>query len=829
METNPPEHNEFLPVQRQAYWPRPMETSMTYLLPGHDPSDGKVSPISLIWGIVRRRRWIILAGFLPVTAAVAAHTHLTPRTYTSWATVLVEAPGQQQEGNSALEVLNRLGSTNTLETEIELITSRRVIEPIVEQQAMHVSATLDGKSVEPSDVFSNVIAPREVEPGRFTIEPQGDGDFVVTDDESGATIAEIPGGFESAELLVGGLTLELPGDLQVERLTVSTSPFERSVVSVQGRVSASPVRRDADLIRLTCEEASPEQAHGLCQSVTDSYLDLRSSLQHAEASGAADFLAGQVEQVKTRLTAAEDEFAEYQSANQAVALDQRASTEVQQHSRIRAEREQLQAERSALATLFEASEDDGNNRKYRDLASYPTFLRTQNPVVGRLVETLVQLENRRSELTVTRTERNPDVAAVDSRIREIEGQLKDFADGYQDAIAAQITSLDRSLGNVGGQLAVIPQKQVETARLRRQVTLLEDLYQFLQVRLREAEVAEMVNLPSVSIVDRPSFPFYPSAPNVRMNLAIGLLLGLCVGGALAAVRELTDSKIRERRDVERETGVPVLAMIPTLRKPGPIAAVEGNGARRLKEGAGVSDGDGKVAKIPASRDMWEEELVIEAFRSLAADLRFTGQRLGTRGLRSIAVTSASRGDGKTFTACNLAIAQAVHGRKTLLLDADLRASGVARFFNLAWTSAGLTDVLTGQADMPSVLQELDLRDGGQLRVISAGNPQVRSVGMLEKHAIRVGSLLDYGEEHFDLVVVDTPPLNVLTDAATIASRVDAVVVVVRGGVTDRSALELTLKRLTRANARVVGLVLNDVDLPEYYTTYSHDYATEFES
>ncbi len=829
METNSPEHNEFLPVQKPAYWPRPMETSMTYLLPGHDPTAAKVSPLSLIWGIVRRRRWIILAGFLPVTAAVAAYTQMTPRTYTSWATVLVEAR-QQQEGNSALEVLQRLGQTNTLETEIELITSRRVIEPIVEKQAMHVSATVDGESVQPSDVFSRVVASREIEPGQYTIEPDSDGGMVVIDDQSGTTIAEIPDGYESADVLLGGLTLGLPTDLQVEQITVSTSPFERSVVGVQGRVSASPVRRDADLIRLTCAGASPEEAHGLCESVTESYLDLRASLQHAEASGAADFLSEQVEQVKTRLTAAEDELAGYQRANQAVALDQRASTEVQQHARIRAEREQLEAERSALATLLDATADDGTNRKYRDLASYPTFLKTENRVVGQLVETLVDLENRRSELTGTRTERNPDVAAVDNRIREIESQLKDFAEGYQEAIAAQITSLNRSLGSAGGQLAVIPQKQVETARLRRQVTLLEDLYQFLQVRLREAEVAEMVNLPSVSVVDRASFPFYPSAPNVKLNLLIGLFLGLCVGAALAAVRELTDSKIRERRDVERETGVPVLAMIPALRTPGPIAAVGGNGARRLATESGVvSDGDGKLAKVGASRDMWEEELVIEAFRSLAADLRFTGQRLGTRGLRSIAVTSASRGDGKTFTACNLAIAQAVHGRKTLLLDADLRASGVARFFDLAWTSAGLTDVLTGQADMPSVLQELDLRDGGQLRVISAGNPQVRSVGMLEKHAIRVGSLLDYGEENFDLVVVDTPPLNVLTDAATIASRVDAVVVVVRGGVTDRSALDLTLKRLTRANARVVGLVLNDVDLPEYYTTYSHDYVTEFES
>lgn len=803
---------------------------MTYLLPGHDPSDGRASPINLIWGVIRRRRWLIVAGFLPVAGLVTAYTYTTPRTYTSWATVLVEARSDRDQDQSALEVLNRQGRTNTLETEIELITSRRVIEPIVEQQAMHVAVELDGEPLLLTDVFSSVTATRDVEPGLYTFEPGGEGGFDVLNGETGVTIAEIPPNYELAELILGGLRLALPGDLRFKEMVVSIGPFERSVIGIQRKINASPVRRDADLIRLTCTGGSPEEAHGLCENVTDSYLRLRADLQHAEASGAADFLAEQVEQVKLRLTTAEDELATYQRENQAVALDQRASTEVQQHAQIRAQREQLEAERSALASLIEATEQGDGTSKYRDLASYPTFLRTQNRIVGQLVETLVELENRRSELTVTRTERNPDVAAVDSRILEIENQLKGFAESYQDALAAQITSLNRSLGSASGQLSVIPAKQVETARLDRQVTLLEDLYQFLQVRLREAEVAEMVNLPSVGIVDRASFPFSPSAPNVRLNLALGLLLGLCVGGALAAIRELTDSRIRERRDVERETGVPVLAMIPTLRNPGPIAAIGGNGAGKhlARESSATGGTDGKLTKIGGSRDLWEEELVIEAFRSLAADLRFTGQRLGTRGLRSIAVTSASRGDGKTFTACNLAIAQAVHGRKTLLLDADLRASGVARFFNLAWTSAGLTDVLTGQADMPSVLQELDLRDGGQLRVISAGNPQVRSVGMLEKHAMRVGSLLDYGEEHFDLVVVDTPPLNVLTDAATIASRVDAVVVVVRGGVTDRSALDLTLKRLTRANARVVGLVLNDVDLPEYYTTYSHDYVTEFD-
>jgi tyrosine-protein kinase Etk/Wzc len=769
---------------------------------------------------------LILAGFFVVTTVVTAFTFMTPKTYTSWSTVLVEPREGRQQADSALEVLQRLGRTNTVETELELITSRRVIEPIVEERAMHVALELDGESVQSEDVFSHLIAPREVESGSYVIERRPDG-IVIVDEESDVTVAELPTDYEAAEILLAGVTIGLTSDLQFKEIVVFVSDFEAAVVGVQGKVNASQVRRDADLIRLTCNGLSSEEAHALCEDVTESYLRLRADLQHAEAAGAADFLSEQVEQVKARLTEAEDELATYQRENLAVALDQRASTEVQQQARIRAEREQLEAERSALTALLSTPVDEEGNRKYRDLASHPTFMRTQSRVVGDLVGTLVDLENRRSELTVTRTERNPDVAAIDRRIQEVETQLRSFAESYEDALTSQISSLDRSLGSSGGQLSVIPGKQVETARLERQVMLLEDLYQFLQVRLREAEVATMVNLPSVSIVDRASFPLYPSSPNVKMNLALGLLLGLCVGAGLATVRELTDSRIRERVEIERETGVPVLAMIPTLRTPGPIAAIGGNGGGSILVSAAENSGE-KLPEVVTSRDAWEEELMIEAFRSLAADLRFAGQRLGTKGLRSIAVTSASRGDGKTFTACNLAIAQAVHGRKTLLLDADLRASGVARFFDLAWTSAGLTDVLTGQADMPSVLQELHLSDGGQLRVLSAGNPQVRSVGMLEKHAMAVGTLLDYGEENFDLVVVDTPPLNILTDAATIASRVDAVVVVVRGGVTDRSALDLTLKRLTRANARVVGLVLNDVDLPEYYTTYSHDYIKEFE-
>lgn len=823
MSSDAPQHDAKTPARQPDYWPRPADNSLTYVGPGSPSGDSRDPLLAQLIDLFIRRRWLVALGFVPVMALVTIHTLMTPKTYESDATILVEARGQDED-QSALEVLQRLGRANTLDTEIELMTSRRVIEPVVLELKLNASVKRDGDRARPEEVFTSFHAPRDVEPGVYRIERSENSEFVAIDDEDERVLARsTPGEDGSRVLEFNGLRAGLASDAATPIL-VSVWPFDRAVAGAQRAVSAFPIRRDADLVRLRCKGGSPESARRLCEALTDSYFELRAELQVAEATGAADFLDDQAEEVRLRLEEAENQLAQYQRQNQAVALEARATTEVQYLAGLRAQREQLEAERTALANLIATTEREGGAGKYRDLASYPSFLEGQTQVVSELVQTLVELENRRADLAVTRTERNPDIIAIDVRISDLEEQLHDFSSSYRDALSAQIRSLDETLAVSGGQLASIPEKQVETSRLERQVGLLEDLYHFLQTRLREAEVAKVVTLPSVRIVDEASLPLKPASPNVRMNLALGLFLGLVVGCGLAVGRELTDSRIRERKDVERETGIPVLAMIPALQRPGPIARI----------GAGGSNGQDRAhgSGLQGLQRVWsrktlQDEITVEAFRSLAADLQFLGEGMGDGGVRSVAVTSSSRGDGKTFTACNLALAFATRGRRTLLVDADLRASGVSRFFDLEWTSKGLLDVLLREMDPGNAVQELGLdEDGTGLSVITSGNPSTRPAGVIERHSVKVGSVLEFGRSAFDLVVVDTPPLNVLTDAAVVASRVDAVVVVVRGGVTDREALDLTLKRLGRANARVVGLVLNDVDLPEYYTTYSKDFVSE---
>jgi tyrosine-protein kinase Etk/Wzc len=249
----------------------------------------------------------------------------------------------------------------------------------------------------------------------------------------------------------------------------------------------------------------------------------------------------------------------------------------------------------------------------------------------------------------------------------------------------------------------------------------------------------------------------------------------------------------------------VLGMVPHLPHPGPVVHVRPQNPNGQKT-------------LPPPRESEDQAVALEAFRSIWTDIGFLTARDDLGPLRTLAVTSATRGEGKTFITCNLAAARAARGIRTLLVDADIRASGVARFFNLPVRHSGVSDILAGRTDTESAMQNIVVGERHLLHVLGAGSASSRPAELIESPAF--DGLLATAADH-DLVIIDTPPLNVLTDAASIAARVDAVIVVVRGEVTERDALRHTLDRLARANGRVIGIVLNDARLPSHYQSYSY--------
>lgn len=787
----------------------------------------------------RRRLPSILTGMLLVLGAVTGLTLVWPRTYQSSALIVIEERTGNEE--AGLSLLGQLSRATQIETEIALIKSRHVMEHVVDQLNLH--ATLEpldptpnsflpwvadalsqlrpgGRpQLPPRSMFPRFEASSDAAPGLYRISVASPGRIVVQDAVTNQTIAPASpdtsapptGSAPAATYRFAGVSLSAPDSAAPwPAFLLRVIPFADAVRATLARVSVARAEREADLIEVKCEDRTPAGARQLCQSVVDSYVLLRTDMRRAEAGVTATFLRGQSELLDQRLTVAEDSLEAYSSRNHVVALRERAAEEVRQSAELVAQRDQLVAQRTALSGFIDQIQNGGEGtRRYRDLASFPTFL--QNQAVTQLLANLVSLENERGELLLRRAETSTEVTALDARISGMEQQILSIAQSYRQALDAQIGSLDGALRSAGGRLSEIPARQVESDRLERQVNQFNEISGLLKTRLREAEVAEAVNLPNVRVVDQASLPERPAHPSLRTNLLLGSLLGLSFGLLLALYREGTDSRVCERADVERDFALPVLATIPHIS--GPVSVLPVPTLRRPDDDVGLL-----ARRRESSRRSSKNRLIAQqVFRSFATDLWFTTRDQNDAGT-VVAVTSAGLGEGKTFVACSLALARVSQGARTLLIDADVRGGGATKFFGLQSSLPGLSDILQGDPALhgegvDGVWQKrvwVGLMNNAQLWVIPPGTASVVSTRFAGFTA-----LLQQLKSRFDFIVIDTPPMNLAADPAPIAAVADAVLVVARGSVTTRNSLKLALDRLGRTQSPVIGAVLNDVKPPRH--------------
>ncbi len=299
------------------------------------------------------------------------------------------------------------------------------------------------------------------------------------------------------------------------------------------------------------------------------------------------------------------------------------------------------------------------------------------------------------------------------------------------------------------------------------------------------------NAVQAQLLDRAAQPSGPVSPRPKLSLALGLAVGLAVGLALAALLEALDRTVKTVAQGETAFGAPLLAMVPQRREGGRLV---------------VADDPSAVAGEP--------------YRALRTSVQFLDTDAP---VRTILITSATPGDGKTTTAANFALALAASGQSVAVVDLDLRRAALAEVFGLEG-QVGVSSVVRRQVPLDDALQQWN--DG--LAVLPAGRPLPPNPSeILGSQAI--SRLLDALTARVDVVVVDSPPALPVTDAVALANAVDAVVLVARHGRTLRSAAAETSRRLQAVGAPVAGFVLNAVpgrDARGYYTDYRYGPAEE---
>jgi uncharacterized protein involved in exopolysaccharide biosynthesis/Mrp family chromosome partitioning ATPase len=569
------------------------------------------------------------------------------------------------------------------------------------------------------------------------------------------------------------------------------------------------VRHDSrtSLIEIVATSSDPELAARVANAVAEAFQEHDTESRARQVVEARRFIEGQLEEVGQRLQGSEDRLKRFQEANRVLLLHDDVRAAVTRLADHEVERERLQRDIGVtelqLRLLDTRSEEGAPGADGSD------------PTLTRLKASLHDLVLERETLLLTLRPAHPQVRAVDARIENLRRQLNEVATANRDRLhdahssklrmlKAQAARLTQVIGELQARQATLPAVTLDAARLERDVKVDERLFSLLKERRQEVLIKEKEQVAEVTLVKLASPAPAPINPPQPMQQAlVALVLGLVVGLVLALIVETLDTSIGAADDLESLLGTTVVGVIPYLPPETPAADADD-----------VSNRQAFLATLFRGTSS-----VAEAFRGLRTNILFATLE---RQVKALLITSAAQGEGKTTVAINLSVALAQLGKKTLLIEADLRYPFVRRVFGIVPKVPGLTDVVLGStslADATLGFADLMLGRSGMeslldspgmdnLFLLPSGRRALNPAELLSSEAM--GRLLAEARERFDYVIVDSAPVLSVADTLIMAAQMDGILSVVRTGTVPRAGLRRAKTLLDGTRTAMVGVCLNGV-------------------
>lgn len=757
-----------------------------------------------------RRHWLLLASCIALFAALGvAYTLYSTPVYEATAMVRFEA-----ERLDLPELVQLPYTENLINTEMEVLRGRGAAAAAVD------SLALRGRVVSPRrQQITRLFGTLRIEPAADTqtlvFRSQGNGYFTVSRPDSAKAMGVVHVGDTTR---IAGVLFALTSDakpipvlkLHIDSRDGAIGHFSSSALNLERPA------RDADLIAIHVRDSDPVRAAAAANFMTINLIQDRDKARRGRTSAAVAFLEQQDDSLGRQLRAAEESLREYQQREHVIDVPQQATAEVQRLAKLQADLAGVRAERDAFASLVSQLRSDssgtfGGGSISRRLMAFPTLLANQSASV--LLGSLAQVETERSQLLIHRTLDDSDVRVLTARIHEMESQLEGISESYLQSLTDQVASLEGETQKFSTQLDALPEKELQTARRERDTKVLNDLWVLVQTRLKEAQMTGAGGDPTVRIADAATPPSGPIRPRPMINVALALMLGCMFGVTAALARDYTDRSVRSRADAQTAVGVPVLGAFPKLRvrrnlRP-LLRPIVGNIDIITPPHKRADPERMRTAQSIASMLVTEPDAspaYVESFNQLFVNLALSHN---DKPLKTVVFTSALPGEGKSLSAINYALVGASRGLRVLLIDADLRCGVVSAVLGIRQTP-GFAEVLSGKATFFEAAHQYSPPQQRSLVVLPSGAlPKVPGRILTIE---RVRAVLNAVAADFDVIVIDTPPINLLADAALLGSASDAVMLVVRVGHTQVDDLRYAMDQLDSTGAPVIGTLLNDIDL-----------------
>ena len=550
------------------------------------------------------------------------------------------------------------------------------------------------------------------------------------------------------------------------------------------RMMVENATRDGSIVRLSIEGTNRTKGLVFLNKVTEVFIENNLEKKNLEAKRIIDFIEEQVGDVQTDLTLTENRLQEFRSANRIMDVSAQTQQIIDQAVVLENEKARLSLERNYFDYLERYLNDEDSEKRL----VAPAAMGIEDPNLTNLIAEYSGLQAEYFSSGVG--ERNPFQGQLDMRISNIKQSIKETLDGIMMANQLERDENERSINSLNARASSLPAKEQQLLGFQREFNLNNVLYTFLLERRAEAQIQKASNAPDHEIVDRARLVglVSPIPGNIyAISLSLALILPTIV---LLLFSSVFQNVITCEEDVNLITKVPVIAQFPHSRLNYYTI----------------------VLTDPSSN-------ISESFRSLRNRMEFF-----TRDLKSpvILVSSSIPSEGKTFSATNLASVYSLAGVKTLLVGLDLRRPTLAKGFALE-DKSGLTEYLIGKKTLEQIIHKTSYEN---LDVMPSG-PIPPNPGELSGSAMAKDMFTELRSK-YDCIIVDSPPVGVVSDIYNIASIADAMLLVVRHGYTKKNALSTTVTEVESYGINGLSILINDVKLTGTSYRYAYKYKYEYQ-
>jgi capsular exopolysaccharide synthesis family protein len=575
--------------------------------------------------------------------------------------------------------------------------------------------------------------------------------------------------------------------------------------------------RGTDVIQLSYRSTNPQEAADVVNSLMKYYLESNIRTNRTEARSAREFLDRQLPEVEKRVTKAEMTLRRFKENNRVVALDVEAKTGLESLGKLDEAITRSQGELAAAYTRSVALQDKMKattqeafdlsalsqspgvqqvlteyQKTQYDLAKARTLYTSDNPKVVNLVmqeASLKDLLEKRVAQTVGSSKSLPQQNLQVGELKQALTQDLVKSEVERLALTNQIGELRKVFIINRRRLDSLPRLEQQQLQLQRQLSVAQLTYQEFLKQFQLVAVLENQNVGNSRIISQALVPERPVSPKIPLNLALGGCLGILLGAGTALLLESMNQSLKNVEEANRLLGFPLLGMIPLYGGKNPKNQEESRG------------------ELPLLDNIYSP--VSTSFEMLQTNLGFT---LSDKQLRVILVTSSTSGEGKSFMAANLCLAAAHVGRRVLLVDADMRRPRQHRIWETP-NLLGLSNILAGQAQLKNTVQEVS----PLVDLLPVGKIPPNPVTLLDSQ--RMADLVEEASNNYDFVIIDTPPLTAVTDPLIVGKYVDGLLLVVRPGKVEYSAVNAAKSLLTQAKLPILGMVVNGIVKESGYGGY----------